>query len=146
MSDTKDITGLEEAQVHQDAPSKPSAPQWHGLRRVPDKLPTVAILILVVEVPKFIYIIVEEAKLMSSAGRTIYVFWSQRAHSELHQVCTRELLAELWTANSLFSLIVTPTTQRQISPEHSDADRPWRQRWATSSSFGLMHLLLLALL
>lgn len=51
MNDTKDnIAGLEEAQVHPEAPVKPSPQQWAGLRRVPDKLPTVALLILVVEV------------------------------------------------------------------------------------------------
>lgn len=51
MSDAKDnIAGAEEAKVHQDAPIKLAAEQWAGLRRVPDKLPTVALLILVVEV------------------------------------------------------------------------------------------------
>ncbi|KAE9567135.1 hypothetical protein CGMCC3_g16730 [Colletotrichum fructicola] len=50
MGDTKDnIAGAEEAQVHPDAPVKLAAEQWAGLRRVPDKLPTVALLILVVE-------------------------------------------------------------------------------------------------
>ncbi|KAI8300828.1 putative peptide transporter ptr2 [Colletotrichum sp. SAR11_240] len=50
MSDAKDnIAGAEEAQVHPDAPVKLAAEQWAGLRRVPDKLPTVALLILVVE-------------------------------------------------------------------------------------------------
>ncbi|KAF4918709.1 putative peptide transporter ptr2 [Colletotrichum viniferum] len=50
MSDAKDnIAGAEEAKVHQDAPIKLAAEQWAGLRRVPDKLPTVALLILVVE-------------------------------------------------------------------------------------------------
>ncbi|WQF86475.1 Putative proton-dependent oligopeptide transporter family, PTR2 family proton/oligopeptide symporter [Colletotrichum destructivum] len=48
--DTKDnISRLDEAQVHPDAPVKPPSPQWEGLRRVPDKLPAVALLILVVE-------------------------------------------------------------------------------------------------
>ncbi|KAJ0270205.1 hypothetical protein COL940_011865, partial [Colletotrichum noveboracense] len=50
MSDAKDnIAGAEEAKVHPDAPIKLAAEQWAGLRRVPDKLPTVALLILVVE-------------------------------------------------------------------------------------------------
>ncbi|KAK2049495.1 POT family protein [Colletotrichum somersetense] len=50
MNDTKDtIAGPEEAQVYPDAPVKPSASQWANLRRVPDKLPTIALLILVVE-------------------------------------------------------------------------------------------------
>ncbi|OHW98012.1 POT family protein [Colletotrichum incanum] len=50
MNDTKDnITGPEEGQIHPVALVKPSASQWDGLRRVPDKLPTVALLILVVE-------------------------------------------------------------------------------------------------
>ncbi|TEA11246.1 putative peptide transporter ptr2 [Colletotrichum sidae] len=50
MSDTKDnITGPEEAQVLPEATVKATNPQWAGLRRVPDKLPTVALLILVVE-------------------------------------------------------------------------------------------------
>ena len=33
-----------------DADKKAEAPHWQGLRRVPDKLPLVALLILVVEV------------------------------------------------------------------------------------------------
>ncbi|GKT71189.1 peptide transporter PTR2-A [Colletotrichum tofieldiae] len=50
MNDAKDnIAGPEEAQIHPDALVKPSASQWESLRRVPDKLPTVALLILVVE-------------------------------------------------------------------------------------------------
>ncbi|TQN64063.1 putative peptide transporter ptr2, partial [Colletotrichum shisoi] len=48
--DAKDnISRLDGAQVHPDAPVKPPSPQWEGLRRVPDKLPAVALLILVVE-------------------------------------------------------------------------------------------------
>ncbi|GJD01136.1 POT family protein [Colletotrichum higginsianum] len=48
--DTKDnISRLDAAQVHPDTPVKPPSPQWEGLRRVPDKLPAVALLILVVE-------------------------------------------------------------------------------------------------
>ncbi|GKT49480.1 peptide transporter PTR2 [Colletotrichum spaethianum] len=50
MEDTKyNTTGPEEAQVQPEAPAKPPTSQWEGLRRVPDKLPTVALLILVVE-------------------------------------------------------------------------------------------------
>lgn len=33
-----------------EAETKPTTPHWQGLRRVPDKLPKVALLILVVEV------------------------------------------------------------------------------------------------
>ncbi|KAF4780903.1 putative POT family protein [Colletotrichum scovillei] len=50
MTDAKDsITSPEEAQVQPDGPLKLPAQQWQGLRRVPDKLPAVALLILVVE-------------------------------------------------------------------------------------------------
>lgn len=51
MTDVKDsITSPEDAQVQPDGPLKLPAQQWQGLRRVPDKLPAVALLILVVEV------------------------------------------------------------------------------------------------
>ncbi|KAK1724381.1 hypothetical protein CaCOL14_010581 [Colletotrichum acutatum] len=50
MTDAKDrITSPEEAQVQPDGPLKLPAQQWQDLRRVPDKLPAVALLILVVE-------------------------------------------------------------------------------------------------
>lgn len=39
-----------DAQSTVEAESKDTTPHWQGLRRVPDKLPWVALLILVVEV------------------------------------------------------------------------------------------------
>ncbi|KAL0933971.1 peptide transporter ptr2-like protein 1 [Colletotrichum truncatum] len=50
MGSQKDnITSPEEAPVPPDPSIKGVAPSWAGLRRVPDKLPTIALLILVVE-------------------------------------------------------------------------------------------------
>lgn len=63
---------------------------WQGLRRVPDKLPKVALLILAVEVRLDIRfglgwaISTDEC---CTARRTIYVFWSLRSYPELHKVC-----------------------------------------------------------
>jgi hypothetical protein len=59
--------------------------EWASLRRVPDKLPKIALLILAVEVS--VHIPYNDASLTQNvAGRTLYILWSQRTHPELHQV------------------------------------------------------------
>lgn len=82
-NDTGDAASVADQDKNHDTP------QWQGLRRVPDKLPMIALLILVVEVRA-----VSEAdcNLLTfvSAWRKIYLFWIVRSDAKLHQVSTAD--------------------------------------------------------
>jgi hypothetical protein len=59
--------------------------EWASLRRVPDKLPKIALLILAVEV--HISILLQGPPItLYKARRAIHILWSQWPHTELHQV------------------------------------------------------------
>lgn len=73
-----------------DQDKNPDTPQWQGLRRVPDKLPMIALLILVVEVRAVLPVADCNLLTFVSAWRKIYLFWIVRPDAKLHQVSTAD--------------------------------------------------------
>lgn len=112
-------------------------PQWQGLRRVPDKLPMIALLILVVEVRVVTPVPDYNLLTLISAWGKIYLLWTVRPAAKLHQVspcryeahCGAQKLTKTAT-----HMIQNPTSQVLLA-----RDRLWLPPWGTFSSSGRMH-------
>jgi hypothetical protein len=81
-----------------DSGAAPSPAAQSGLRRVPDKFPPVALLILIVEVsyprgPTILeYRVPNTGSLTLTVGGAIHLLWAEWAYSKLYQVCVLQFV------------------------------------------------------
>lgn len=97
-----------------DQDKNPETPQWQGLRRVPDKLPMIALLILVVEVRAVAQVVDYNLLTFVSAWRKIYLLWIVRSDAKLHQVSTADKTRALRT----------PDADEYSNPYNPESDLP----------------------